>query len=210
MHINYQFLLLRGALGWSLSLFFMARRTEMGIGSMAALIISGPIILLGLNEVGLMILLTDVGLFESLILLVLFCLYLSPPPLETLLCTLSLIWSWDTSALSYLLLSHLPAWSSKSLSMIFLWHTVQGLVLAPQDCTCLSYSIKGQVFSQYLQCIGFRSHLSWCDNISWGSIICWHMEHSTFSWNYFFIIKKLHRVAQYLWRQWASHTVYTF
>ena len=136
--INYQFLLLRGTRGWSLSRFFIASRTEIGMGSIAAFMISGPIILLGLNEAGLIILWTDVGLVDSRWLLVLFCLYLPSPPLETLLWALSLIWSCDTSALSYLLLSHLPECSSKSFSIIFLWQTVHGLVLAPQDCTCRS------------------------------------------------------------------------
>lgn len=44
----------------------MAKRTEIGMGSMAVLMTSGPMILLGLKELGLMILWSEVGLFDSL------------------------------------------------------------------------------------------------------------------------------------------------
>ena len=77
--INYhQFLFFRGGLGCSFwpSRFFKASLIEIGTGSIAALMTSGPIMLLGLKLFGLIILLID--LIGSRKLLVLFCLYLSP------------------------------------------------------------------------------------------------------------------------------------
>lgn len=67
----YQFLFLRGGRGCYL--FFMANLTEIGIGSMAGLISSGPMMLLGLKLAGLMILLIELDLGTcSLMLFVLF------------------------------------------------------------------------------------------------------------------------------------------
>lgn len=61
--MHYQFLLLRGTLGcWSL--FFIAMRMEIGTGSMAGLIISGEIMLLGLKEAGFTILLIELDFKE--------------------------------------------------------------------------------------------------------------------------------------------------
>jgi hypothetical protein len=69
----------------------MARRMEIGTGSIAGLIPSGPMMLLGLNAFGLMILLIEFDLIGSRILLVLFCLSLSPTPLSIRLFPRSLI-----------------------------------------------------------------------------------------------------------------------
>lgn len=80
-----QFLLFNGSLGCCcIYLFLSAILIEIGIGSMAALIIYGPMILLGLKLLGFTILLTEVGFKLSLILLVLFCLSLSPATLSFL------------------------------------------------------------------------------------------------------------------------------
>ena len=93
--VNYQFFAFKGPLA-SFSLFFIAKRIEIGIGSIIGLIISGPIMLLGLKLFGLIILLIEVDLIGYLILFVLFCLYLSPLALSFLRLPLSLIWSCDT------------------------------------------------------------------------------------------------------------------
>jgi len=79
-----QFLLFNGSLGCCISLFLSAILIEIGIGSIAALIIYGPMILLGLKLFGFTILLTEVGFKLSLILFVLFCLSLSPATLSFL------------------------------------------------------------------------------------------------------------------------------
>lgn len=159
-----QFLLFKGTRGcccW-LSLFFMAKRIEIGIGSIAVLNTSGPIIALGLYELGFMILLIEVDFIGSRQLFVLFWRSLSPWFRSCLLWLRSLIWSWDTSALSSLLLSQRPECYSKSLSIIFLWQTVQGLVRAPQLSMCFSISQAGQLFSQNLQSWGLLGQLSTC------------------------------------------------
>jgi hypothetical protein len=87
-----QFLFLRGGLCCGY-LFFKAIRIEIGTGSIAGLIASGPIKLLGLKALGLMILFDEIDLIGYRILFVLFCLYLSPTPRSILLLPLSLIWS---------------------------------------------------------------------------------------------------------------------
>jgi len=79
-----QFLLFNGSLGCCIYLFLSAILIEIGIGSIAALIIYGPMILLGLKLFGFTILLTEVGFKLSLILFVLFCLSLSPATLSFL------------------------------------------------------------------------------------------------------------------------------
>jgi len=79
-----QFLFFSGNRGCCCSRIFIAIRIEMGTGSIAALIISGPIILLGLNTAGLTILGRDFSLIGSRMLLVLLCL--DSFPLSFLLC----------------------------------------------------------------------------------------------------------------------------
>ena len=80
-----QFLLFRGILGCWDSLFFIARRTEIGIGSIVDFITSGPMMLLGLYDPGFSILFIEVDLIGSRQLLMLFCLSLSPLTLSFLL-----------------------------------------------------------------------------------------------------------------------------
>jgi len=133
-------------------------RTDMGTGSITALIISGPIILLGLNTLGLIILLFELDLQGSRILLVLFWRDRYSFARSFLLWPRGW-WSCDTSALDSLL-SHRPEWSSQSFSIIFLWQIVQGLVRAPQDSICLAISAWPQLFSQYLHKTGFLGQTS--------------------------------------------------
>lgn len=59
-------------------------------------------ILLGLKLFGFTILFIEFDFIGYLMLFVLFCLYLSPFALSFRRLPRSLIWSWDTSALSYL------------------------------------------------------------------------------------------------------------
>ncbi len=66
-----QFLLFSGGLCCG-SLFFIASLIEMGTGSIAGLIPSGPMMLLGLNEFGLIILFMELDLLGSRMLFVLF------------------------------------------------------------------------------------------------------------------------------------------
>lgn len=74
-----QFILLRGTLGCE-ALFFIAIRIEMGVGSIAALITSGPMMLLGFRLVARIILFVEMGFIGSRWLFVLFCLYRYPCP----------------------------------------------------------------------------------------------------------------------------------
>ena len=72
--INYnQFLFFKGIRGCYL--FFIAILTDIGTGSTTAFIVYGPMILLGLNEFGLIILFIEFDFIGCyLILFVLFCL----------------------------------------------------------------------------------------------------------------------------------------
>lgn len=76
---------------------------------------------------------------------------------------------------------------------------VHGFVLAPQASTCLEYSTCAQVFSQYLQTMGFRGHTSSCALKTSGSIIWLQRVHYFFSWNSFWVRGEVHRVAIGLW-----------
>ena len=177
--MHHEFLLFRGGRGWP-SRFFIASRTEIGTGSMGALMTSGPMIALGLKSGSLV--LGRCPLFGSRMLM-LRCRSRSAGPRSLRRCPCYLLSSNDASALSSLRRSQVTTCASKSLSMMRLLQMLHCLVREPQDSTCLAWSANGQEFSQYLQRVGFLGQVSWWAGIMETGTFWLHISQTFSSWN---------------------------